>query len=397
MVSARAVAVTTSTSVVSCNFCSLNKSASNHTLLIKNGARLRVDGDIHANSRNGGVTPGVCVVKTWKVCGDGFDIFGDGGTISARHITVVGGWETHDGNIATADELAPGCTESYTPTGQKQPSNVCVHMPEIPDPFNDPAKPGAKINPPTPGAVPVPGTNGCPGTAVVPAGSISLAAQTRITTGTKVVCPGTYYGGLQMSGGETTMLPGVYIMVGGGFQVLNKADVDGKAGVMVYTTGSAGGSHSTSLGTSLVPDGDPSKTNVRNESLIASDKSIAPGDVVTFTFEMEIANKSAPAITGYVDFYDGNVMLCGAAPVIRDSPTSKGFSTTCSTSYALWGVRSIAAVYSGDAIYDPAGDALTVTVTAPSGIKDGPITIDGTGRVDLYGPASGPYAGMTIF
>lgn len=397
MVSARAVAVTTSTEVASCNFCSLNNSTSNHTLLLKNGATLRVDGDIHANSRNGGVTPGVCEVKMWKVCGDGFDIFGDGGSISAKHITVVGGWETHDDNIATADELAPGCTESYTPTGQAQTSNVCVHMPEIPDPLNDPAKPGARVNPPTPGAPAVPGSNGCPGTAVVPSGTISVASQTRITTGNKTVCPGTYYGGLQISGGNVTMLPGVYIMVGGGFQILNKADVDGSAGVMIYATGSAGGSNSTSQGTSLVPDAVPGKINISKVGLTSSAKSINPGDSVTFTFEFEFAGKSAPVPGGYVDFYDGNVMLCGASPVIRDSPTSKGFTSTCSTSYAIWGVRSIAGVYSGDATYNAAGDAVTLTVKAPSGVKDGPITIDTTGRVDLHGPASGPYAGMTLF
>lgn len=60
----------------SCSFCSLNESDKNHTLLLKNGATLRVDGDIIVNSINGGVGP-ACVTKTWEVCGDGFDIFGD--------------------------------------------------------------------------------------------------------------------------------------------------------------------------------------------------------------------------------------------------------------------------------------------------------------------------------
>ena len=106
MVSARAVAVATSNDVATCNFCSLNNSSDNHTLVLKNSATLRVDGDIYVNSTNGGYTPGICSTSGYKVCGDGFDIFGAGGSISAKTISTVGGWETHNANIATANDQA---------------------------------------------------------------------------------------------------------------------------------------------------------------------------------------------------------------------------------------------------------------------------------------------------
>lgn len=398
LVSARAVALSTSTGVATCNFCSLNNSNSNHTLVLKNGANLRVDGDIHANSHNGGYTPGVCLPLTqWKVCGDGFDVFGDGGSISAKHITVVGGWETHDENVVTADELAPGCVDSHDPPSQPvKPSNVCIHMPEIPDPFNDPAKPGARISAPQAGSAPVPGQNGCPATATAATGTVSRPAATKITGGNKTICPGTYYGGLQITGGTVTMAPGIYVMLGGGFQVLNSGSVDGRAGVMIYATGSVGAGHSTTTANDLVPPSNPSRLTLDKAELVSSDSTSDPGQAVTFTMTLTPKDTKGAVPGGYVDFYDGNVMICSAAPVV---PPAKGnvVTATCATSYAFWGVRAISAVYSGDAVYNAAGDTLTQTVKAPSGISDGPITIDTSGRVDLFGPASGAYAGMTIF
>src|SRR5207253_5705025 len=50
MVSARAVAIATSNEVATCNFCSLNNTSKNHTLVLKNSATLRVDGEIYVNS-----------------------------------------------------------------------------------------------------------------------------------------------------------------------------------------------------------------------------------------------------------------------------------------------------------------------------------------------------------
>jgi Flp pilus assembly protein TadG len=142
MVSARAVASVNSSAVAACNFCSLNSSSDNHTLVLNNSSTLRVDGEIYVNSSNGGTTKGVCTLKQWNVCGDAFDVFGSGGSISAKAISVVGGWETHDLNIATADSLdkdADGtdCDEHPNPPSQAQTSNVCIHIPVMTDTLYD--------------------------------------------------------------------------------------------------------------------------------------------------------------------------------------------------------------------------------------------------------------------
>ena len=188
MVSARAVAVANNTTVAPCNFCSLNNSSQNHTLVLNNSAALRVDGEIYVNSTNGGTTD-PCTLKQWNVCGDAFDVFGAGGSISAKTIAVVGGWETHDQNIATADQLATGCTEHPQPPSQLQTANVCVHMPTLTDPLND-STTGSVVNPPAFGSKPVAGVNGCPvGAKVTLCGSLFdwFVQTTVVPTGTVAV------------------------------------------------------------------------------------------------------------------------------------------------------------------------------------------------------------------
>ena len=398
MVSARAVAAVNSSGVATCTFCSLNNSNNNHTLVLKNSATLRVDGDIYVNSTSGGYTPGVCNPLTrFKACGDGFDVFGAGGYVSAKTITTVGGWETHDKNIAWADERIAGCTEWPNPPMQLKTSNVCIHQPPIADPLNDPGNPANIIRPPTPGAKPVAGLDGCPIGGTVPAGTAAAPALMQITGGTRTICPGTYYGGLKITGGVITMLSGVYIMVGGGLQVLNSAALDGSAGVLIYSTGGGSASQTTSTANDLVPLPIPGHVNLKAPVLVSSDSSSDPGQIVTFTVTLTPADSKTPLPSGLVDFYDGNAEICAASPVVQTGTKGNIGHATCVYAFGLWGTRSISAVYTGDTIYNPAGDTLTQTVKAPAGTRTGPITIQTTGNVKLSGPISGPYAGLTLF
>jgi Flp pilus assembly protein TadG len=397
MVSARAVAIATTTEVAGCSFCSLNNSNHNHTLVLKNSATLRVDGDIYVNSTNGGTAKGTCTPLTkWKVCGDGFDIFGDGGTISAKTISVVGGWETHDQNIALADAQTAGC-DSWDPPSQVQTSNVCIHMPTISDPLNDSSRPASVITPPVAGARPTAGLNGCPTTAAIPSGTVGAPSLMTVTSGSPTICPGTYWGGLKVTGGTVTMQPGVYIMVGGGFQVIDTASVDGSAGVMIYSEGGGSAAQSTTTANDLVPDPVPGHTNLNHADLTSSDTTIDPGATVTFTMTLSPSGAGSPAPTGTVDFYDGNAVICSASPVSLVQAGKNPVKATCTTTFPIYGTRAISAVYSGDATYNPDGDTLTQTVKTPGGVTTGPITIETTGRVDLFGPRSGPYAGLTLF
>ena len=398
MVSARAVATVNSSGVATCTFCSLNNSNNNHTLVLKNAATLRVDGEIYVNSRSGGYTPGTCNPLTrFKVCGDGFDVFGAGGYVSAKTITTVGGWETHDKNIAWADEMIAGCAEWPNPPAQLKTSNVCIHRPPIADPLNDAGNPANIIPLPTLGGKPVAGLNGCPIGGTVPTGTSATPVLMQITGGTKTICPGTYYGGLKITGGVITMLPGVYILVGGGLQVLNSAALDGRAGVLIYSTGGGSASQTTSTANDLVPPPIAGHINLKAPDLKSSSSTSDPGDVVTFTVTLTPADAKTPLPMGYVDFYDGNAEICAASPVIQTGTKGNVAHATCVYAFGLWGTRSISAVYSGDTTYNPAGDTLTQTVRAPSGTKTGPITIETTGSVKLAGPTSGPYAGLTMF
>lgn len=401
MVSARAVATIAKKSVASCSFCSLNASDKNHTLVLKNGATLRVDGDIYTNSSNGGSTPGKCgKLEKWFVCGDAFDIFGAGGYISARTISVVGGWETHDNNPTYADYLAPGCVDTYDPPSQPKPpaSNVCIHMPVIADPLNDPANPANRIDPPDPATMTVPTAASCPSGTLFPSGTATNPVTLSITT-SATLCPGIYYGGIRITGSASvTLLGGVYYIAGGGFTVLNSASVDGSAGVMIYNSSGTIAEVDTNPGVDLVPPKDKNKKDPKlSPGLTSSANPSTVGQTVTYTFQIQRDKNNSPTPTGLMTFFDGQdpIASCANLPV---QPAGTGsVKATCSQTYSTFGTRSITAVYYGDSFYNAIGGALTQTVNQPAGSKIAPITITTSGRVTLYGPTSGPYSGLTIF
>ena len=408
MISARAVASVGTTSVASCSFCSLNNTNGNHTLVLKNGATLRVDGDIYVNSSNGGYTPGSCgKQKDWFVCGDGFDIFGDCGKITARTISVNGGWETHDNGLTYADRRVAGCVDSLDPPAQPNPppSNVCIHMPQIADPLNDGSGAPANVIPIPPDVgPPTIGQNGCPAGALLPSGTAGSPVTMTISSGNPTICPGTYHGGLDIKGSANVrMLPGVYYMAGGGFTVANAASVDGTAGVMIYNSSGTAAVDDTNPGVDLVPAKDKTKKDTKidkNGGLTAApNKNITIGESVVLTFQIERPKASDPLPTGTITFYDGQdpiSALCTDVPVSAGS-NGDAVKATCTTSWGTFGTKSVSAVYSGDAIYNAIGDNLTITIPPPAGALIAPISITGIGDVKLYGPTSGAYKGLTLF
>jgi hypothetical protein len=263
------------------------------------------------------------------------------------------------------------------------------------DPLNDPSKPGNIIDPPSQGSRPIAGTNGCPSYATSGLGTVTTPALLTISTGTPTICPGTYFGGIKISStASVTMAPGVYNIVGGGFQVLNSASVDGSAGVMIYNSSGSGEAVKTTAGTDHVPAAIAGHYNPK-AALSSSDSSSLVGETVTYTMQLD-HNTSALAPTGLVDFYDGDTVICNDAPLTLVTGSTTKSKATCAITYDEWGTRAIGAVYLGDTIYNGIGDTLTQTITAPSGaIK--PITISTTGTVKLYGPKTGTYAGLTLF
>ena len=69
---------------------------------------------------------------------------------------------------------------------------------------------------------------------------IALANNFKLTGGTAVLVPGRYDGGIDISGGDVTFLPGVYYLDGGGLKISGGANVQGN-GVMFYNTKTGGG------------------------------------------------------------------------------------------------------------------------------------------------------------
>ena len=406
MVSGRAVSTIGTNSVAKCSFCSLNSSNKNHTLVLKNGATLRVDGDIIVNSTNGGSSGG-CTLNKWNVCGDGFDVFGAGGSITARTISVSGGWETHDLNPTKADALGKlsngsPCPQHPDPPSQTAPwlpSNVCIHMPQIADPLNDSATPKNQIAiPPVVGA-PVAGVNGCPAGASVPTGTSGSPVLKTITTAA-IICPGTYHGGLAItSSASVTMMPGVYYMAGGGFTVANAASVNGTAGVMIYNASGTAVVEDINPGTDLVPAKDKSKKDTKNVQLTSSTGTTALiNENFNLTFVVGQKDKTSPIPTGLMTFFSGDTPITGCAnmPVVAGSVAGT-VQAVCPYVFTTFGTKSLASVYYGDAVYNASGDTLVMTVTPPAGALIAPITINTTGNVKLYGPLSGPYKGLTMF
>lgn len=203
-VSARSVAVRSQNKTVGDSFIALRSDCAKHTLKVDLGGLLTVKGSIYVNSGNANFAPCNNFDKPpWT--GDGFDVFGAGGTIAAAAIYVHGGWETHNGDIVTPDPL--------------------INQPIVLDPL-------ASVSPPSLTAYTVRhGTSAAPSALTISSGVASLQ-------------PGVYYGGIAISGtAKVTLAAGVYIMAGGGLSVTNSAWLTG-SGVMIYNTrASASGSY----------------------------------------------------------------------------------------------------------------------------------------------------------
>jgi Flp pilus assembly protein TadG len=450
LVSARAVASISSTGVASCNFCVLSDWLGYSTFLIDNGADLRVDGDIVVNQDNwyGGTeavnrcgtnpcTPPSC--SDWnglpsdqriRMCGDSAYIAHSGGAtdtvVSANTISINGGWQAaRYQDVMRADQLAAGCQYHPEPLAYAQLANVCIGMPKIVDPLNDPANPANIIDPPDPNelSVPVADANGCPAGADVPTGSLTNPAKLSISSGPPTsyhtICPGLYFGGFSAFGDtgqpKITMQPGIYFMVGGGFQVTGTASIDGSAGVMIYNSGgNESFSSSTLPGSGLVPPCDTGTSTCLNPIITGGGNGLSgtPGSTsvnTTVTYRMSLLKVTGqPKPTGTIDFYDGQDPI---GCTVAYSGDANHLVATCATSYPLFGTRWITAVYSGDAVYAPIGDTFKETINPPSGeavgvidICTGPVcganascNLAPCSQVVLHAPASGPYAGLLLF
>ena len=141
-----------------------------YTFLLDNGNDLRVDGDIVVNHDawysgvpavnrcEGASTCSPATCYDWtpssgdhrvRMCGHALYVDHSAGsttsTLSARTISLAGGWQArNDTDIVHADQLAATCPAHPKFLGYPaalQETNVCIGVPQIADPLNDPASP----------------------------------------------------------------------------------------------------------------------------------------------------------------------------------------------------------------------------------------------------------------
>ncbi len=476
LVSARAVA-SIPTQVAQCNFCSLSNWDDKYTLLLDNGNDLRIDGDLSSNhvwwysgteavNRCGGTDP--CTAPTcsdWNppagehrimMCGQSLYVDHSGGStptiLSARTIATAGGWQARSENdIIHADqEATPGC---YSPKNMHystpflQDTNVCIGMSPIVDPLDDPSKPFNQMPPPDINALstcpggpfpcgPVASAsckaeiyNGLPTTLKLPTGTFTSPAKLTIagTQGVFTICPGIYYGGFSTNGDngsqpKVIMLPGTYVMVGGGFKVTGMASITSVSsqgdGVTIYNSGGAEAFSESfpsdpTLYTSLPcpPPAFPLSTCLGTGGTVLNPpgNAIAAGNPVTYVLSLALLS-GHPKPTGTAasfTFYNGDDPIACTGGVTIGGDASH-LTASCTTSYTTFGDKGITAVYAGDAVYAPTGATKTQTVDPPAGEGRGNIdlaTIAGTcapavapcGQIILHAPTSGRYSGLLIF
>jgi hypothetical protein len=425
-VGASAAAVAAAGATASCSFCSLHPTGK-HTLLLKNESSLRVDGDIIVNSNDGNAKVGEpnwpCgKLQNWHVCGDGFDIFSSNKPedgippywISAKSISSVGGWETHQQNVVVSDAsvwpdyatnppTVKGCSAqsgsgaiSPDPPSQAQKSNVCIHVPKITDPLVDIV--------PTPLAsnLAVPDPDNCPLGTHFPTGRGGLT----IADENAAICPGLYRGGIRIDGlipATTTMLPGFYYMLEKGFVVEESASVDGTSGVTIYSSGSAG-----SRKVRIKPDPDlaaPLNPNRLNPDItIESSKYEAGvGKRVTYTANVE-ASDGGLRLDGTISFHDGTPAIATCTPR-RISGVAK-ITVKCEVKYTATqvGAHGISVVFlssdtcSSASCYNNAEAVLTPEQSVVSkSVNSSDIALLTSGNVQLSGQNSGRYQGIVMF
>jgi hypothetical protein len=448
LVSARAVARISSSAVPTCNFCVLTKwggDGSDNPFLMDNTGHLRVDGDILVNGK--AITGSCSPSGAYTVCGKALHLYHTGGTpgdithLSARTIALAGGWESLGGTQAKADVLAadddgtPCDTHpdpnAYGPAGYP-PSNVCVGMPPMDDPLALIEKPlGSNYARPEKGTDPCPNDGDDPDypTVKVPTGSLGSPAKLSLTGGTSggpyfTICPGLYFGGFSVVGNFShvyvKMVPGVYFMVGGGFQVGGTAFIDGSEGVTIYNSGgSQSFSHSTAPYTGIVPTctpGTPPPAAPQCKVLTAaltgpSSSNVEVPDLYTLTLTVPAGQ---PLPTGDVDFYDGDelIVVPNCEDVALTFVSATKVKATCTITYTEFGTRWITAIYSGDPVWKATDKdkQTTVNPNANLGIDDvdictgsacgasAPCTQGGACTVVLHAPGpDGDYPGMLIF
>jgi hypothetical protein len=329
------------------SFVALNGSCDPHTLTVNSSGTLVVTSNMYINSCNANH--------------DGFDVFGAGGSISSPDIRVVGGWETHNGDIVTVNGTACPILAANPP---QSPITGCplVGQPVLADPF------AGQINAPS-----LDGTGACItpvyGTAVSYAPKVKLA--TAITSSQTVITTDT----TSAQNGDVVLVDTEWMLVtgGGGTNTLTVQRAYG---------GTTAASHASGKELKLVPVTGTTGT-------AASPAPCEPTGTVTLQPGTYYGGICIGAASGHD---------CGSN--IGGTCTTSGTSanvTLAPGTYIMAGggffVCGSAALSAPDVLIYNTQDP---SHTAGSGAIDS-VLIDTTGSVTLGPQNTGVYLGLTIF
>lgn len=259
-------------------------------------------------------------------------------------------------------------------------ANVCIGNDPIPDPLNPPT--GNAIEPPDAFTtlIPAPGARGCPtGPNVkVPTGTVASPAKLVLTQSTAggpnfIICPGLYPGGYSQTSGFGTpihvdMKPGVYIMLGGGFQVGGVSSITGP-GVMIYNTNATQSyARPTAPWTGdLPPCAGPcqpltSAVMTGPAGINIETPTTAPG------YKLTLTAPTAPNPSGKVTFYNGQDVLPGCVDVVVAPLSTKQATATCMVTFHEFGRMFITGVYSDSSAAHASISANMFTDVTPNAI-----------------------------
>jgi Tfp pilus assembly protein PilX len=216
--------------------------------IVSTGTVQRSNGDIVASRKvtawatdcDKGTNNG-SILTTGTACADGIGISGSATITTAGGIHVDAGAA---GGGSCNNALSTGGSATITAGGDITSvggvsGNATAYTPDpkpgsgyVADPYNDPPKP--PLQPPCfPGR-----TSVCDSANTVNSVQYGLdSAPAKQTAGSNTVLhPGIYYGGINITGTNVTMLPGIYVMAGGGFNISTGSTQVTGTDVMIFNT-----------------------------------------------------------------------------------------------------------------------------------------------------------------
>jgi hypothetical protein len=415
------------------SFASLNTGCSAHSLLINASGQLHVTNAMYINSCN---TPQ-----------DAFDIFGSGGTLTAPAINVVGGWETHNGDLVAVNGVT--CALSSASPSTTGPGCPVTGAPVMTNPF------GAVLSAPTLGSPACTGLSYGAAVSYAPkqklTAAINTIGQTNVTTNGTLIQNGdivmvqteemlvtagggtsnltvqrAYNGTTAATHTTNTELKKIPVTTIGSAASPAKCAITSSSGNITLNPGTYYGGIciGTASGTDCTASNCPTSTSTTVAAYAPNQTLHGPPSITAFTNPIPVAGNANPIAVGdtiQIDSEQMTVLSKAANGPNTNVTVTRGVNGTTAALHANNAVidkvtsNTVANVTMNPGTYIMAGGGFFVcgasTLSAPNvmiydtqdpsntagaGALDA-VQLDTTGSVTLGPQTSGPYRGLTIF